>query len=122
MMPTIYKPTKSELKSELMRRYDRSEPQFFIQYLGFADRASSGIPPLTFFDACEDKHGQVLLMGDTWELASGHGYGLGITKGGEPAGGEPAVRVLVKEGTTKAEALALLSKIMVWIEKDGMPN
>jgi len=100
-----------------MRRYDRSEPQFFIQYLGFADRASSGSPPLTFFDACEDKHGQVLLMGETWELASGHGYGLGI-KDVE----EPAVRVLVKEGTTKAEALALLSKIMVWIEKDGMPN
>ena len=115
MIPTIRKPTKSEL----MRRYDRSEPQFFIQYLGFADRASCGIPPT--FDWA-DKHGHVLVMGDTWELASGHGYGLGITKGGEPAGGEPAVRVLVKEGTTKAEALALLSKIMVWIEKDGMPN
>ena len=111
MIPTIRKPTKSEL----MRRYDHNEPQFFIQYLGFADRASTGIPPP--FDLGEDKHGHVLLMGDTWELASGHGYGLGIT-GVE----EPEVRVLVKEGTTKAEALALLSKIMVWIEKDGMPN
>jgi hypothetical protein len=110
MIPNIRKPTRSEL----MRRYDRSEPQFFIQYLGFADRASCGIPPT--FDWA-DKHGHVLLMGDTWELASGQGYGLGI-KNVE----EPAVRVLVKEGTTKADALALLSKIMVWIEKDGMPN
>jgi hypothetical protein len=112
MIPTIRKPTKSEL----MRRYDRSEPQFFIQYLGFADRASSGIPLTCVFDPCEDKHGHILLMGDTWELASGQGYGLG------DKGDEPAIRVLVKEGTTKAEALALLSKIMVWIEKDGMPN
>jgi hypothetical protein len=111
MMLIKCKPTKSEL----MQRYYRSEPQFFIQYLGFADRASCGIP-LTF-NAGEDKHGHVLLMGDRWELASSQGYGLGITKGDEPA-----VRVLVKEGTTKAEALALLSKIMVWIEKDGMPN
>ena len=64
-----------------------------------------------------DKHGHVLLMGDRWELASGHGYGLGVT-----GVDEPEVRVLVKEGTTKAEALALLAKIIVWIEKDGMPN
>jgi hypothetical protein len=83
-----------------------------IQYLGFANRASCGIP-LTF-NAGEDKHGRVLLMGDTWELTSGR---LGITKGDEPA-----VRVLVKEGTTKAEVLALLAKIVGWIEKDGMPN
>lgn len=115
MMQTKCKPTKSERHAELMRRYDRSEPQFFIQYLGFADRATSGIP--LAFNVGEDKHGHVLLMGDTWELASGHGYGLGVTKVDEPA-----VRVLVKEGTTKEEALALLSKIMVWIEKDGMPN
>jgi len=31
-------------------------------------------------------------------------------------------RVLIKEGTTKAEALALLAKMMAWIEKDGIPN
>ena len=111
MMPTKCKPTKSEL----MRHYDRSEPQFFIQYLGFADRASTGIPPP--FDLCEDKHGHVLLMGDRWELASGHGYGLGVT-----GVDEPEVRVLVKVGATKAETLALLAKIIVWIEKDGMPN
>jgi hypothetical protein len=106
-------PYKRPTKAELMRRYDRSDPQFFIQYLGFADRASCGIPPT--FDWA-DKHGHVLVMGDTWELANGQRYGLGINCD------EPAVRVLVKEGTTKAEALALLSKIMVWIEKDGMPN
>jgi hypothetical protein len=29
---------------------------------------------------------------------------------------------LIKEGTTKAEALALLAKMMAWIEKDGIPN
>ena len=104
---------KTPTKAELIRRYDRSEPQFFIQYLGFADRASCDIPPT--FDWA-DKHRNILVMGDTWELASGQGYGLGIKCD------EPAVRVLIKEGTTKAETLALISKIMVWIEKDGMPN
>jgi hypothetical protein len=106
MVPTKSKPTKSEL----LKNYDRFEPQFFIQYLGFTDLASSGIPA-SFHNVGEDKDGHVLLMGDTWELSGGS---IGIT-----SGSGPAVRVLVKEGTTKAEALALLAKITTWLEKEG---
>jgi hypothetical protein len=110
MMQRKFKPTKSEL----LKKYDRFEPQYFIQYLGFADLASSGVPE-SFKPAGEDKDGHVLLMGDTWELPAIHG--IGLTKGSGPA-----VRVLIKEGTTKAEALALLAKMTAWIEKDGIPN
>jgi hypothetical protein len=109
MIPTELKPTKSEL----LKNYDRFEPQFFIQYLGFTDLASSGIPA-SFNNVGEDEDGHVLLMEDTWELLGG---GIGLIKGSGPA-----VRVLIKEGTTKAEALALLAKLMAWIEKDGIPN
>jgi hypothetical protein len=54
-------------------------------------------------------------MGDTWELPAIHG--IGLTKGIGPS-----VRALIKEGTTKAEALALLAKMMAWIEKVDIPN
>jgi hypothetical protein len=92
-------------KSQLLRSYDRHEPQFFIQYLGFTDPIGSAA---SFVSADEDGH--VLMMGDTWELPSDSMWAT--------QGSEPALRILIKEGTTKAEALALLAKITAWIEKD----
>jgi hypothetical protein len=99
-------------KSQLLEKYSRYEPLSFVQYLGFTDLPSSGVPA-SFKDVGEDENGHVLLMEGTCELMGGS-IGLVI-------GSVPSIRVLVKEGTTKEEALALLAKITTWIEKDGIP-
>jgi len=104
-----YKPTKAEL----IQQYSRHEPQFFTEYLGFLDIASSGLPSSLKNHAIEDKDGHLLFSGDTYEL--GYGF-LGVG-----SGDGPALRMLIKEGTTKEEVVVLLEKIKSWIEKDGLP-
>src|SRR5262245_34800887 len=104
-----YKPTKSEL----MMQYNRHEPQFFTEYIGFLDLASSGLPSSFAGHAIEDKDGHLLFSGDTYELGCGF---LGVG-----SGDGPALRLLIKEGTTKEEVVVLLNKITAWIEKDGLP-
>jgi len=98
-------------KSQLLEKYSRYEPLSFVQYLGFTDLRSSG-DPATFKNAGGDEEGHLLFVEGTCELMSI----------GPVIGNAPSVRVLVKEGTTKEEALALLAKITTWIEKDGIPD
>jgi hypothetical protein len=104
-----YKPTKAELISQ----YSRYEPQFFTEYIGFLNFASSGLPAKFHDLAIEDKDGHLLFSGDTYELGCGF-LGVGSSDG-------PALRLLIKEGTTKEEVVVLLDKIKAWIEKDGLP-
>ena len=83
-------------KGELLAHYARRKPYQYLQLDGF-----TGIPVEDVM--CGDDDGYAVCMTQTWELRTGN----------------IPVRVHVLAGTSKADTVALLRRILNWVEKEG---
>jgi hypothetical protein len=82
--------------AELLSHYAKKEPRAFRQFDGFLDCWGDDVMHA-------DDDGDALMGRATWELMNT----------------EVGIRVLVPIGTTSADALRLLRKIINWIERGG---
>lgn len=84
-------------KQELLDHYSDKEPHLFWQWDGFNEQWGDNVTG-------HDEDGHQVFGSETYELMSGF----------------PAVRVLVEPGTSKEDALALLSKITGRVKESGI--
>jgi hypothetical protein len=79
-------------KAELLAHYATREPKHFYQFDNWLEKHHD--------DAIE---GPMSVVGGTWELMRGSD-----------------VRVLIPDGVTSTEAVAMLRQIIDWIERNGV--
>jgi hypothetical protein len=86
-------------REDLLAHYKKREPTRFAQIDGFADVPADDVMH-------GDESGHAILGGTTYELMSGN----------------PEVRILIPDKTTREDAATLLRKAAEWIDRSGLDH